>query len=352
MSKLKRLNHKDLQTLLFVLTDLYSEVGHSTLRERTLAVVTNVISAEITSFDCFNSDGIYDGRSWGNTDLNLTLEQIGVFNAFARENPIFTESVLNQRADPVKLSDFLSFRQFRNTTVYNEFYRLCGAADSQMAIALPVSSDFSMTCQMTRNGKDFSERDRLMMTLIAPHLINAVRNAVAFERLNSALETKDSGVIAIDRAGKMQFVSEFARRLLEKYFKNEKREDNSLPQGLWDWIKHHGLPATEFAPPSSPFKITKAGGELTIRLIHNRRTLEQTLLLEEKRPLTPKMLESLNLTRRESQVLSWMAQGKSDRDIAILCDISPYTVHKHAQNIFIKLGVETRTAAMLKALEV
>lgn len=63
-------------------------------------------------------------------------------------------------------------------------------------------------------------------------------------------------------------------------------------------------------------------------------------------------LEKLGISAREAEVLLWMAQGKSNSDIAILCDISVGTVKKHANHIFEKLGVEGRTSATLRALEI
>ncbi|HJV96593.1 MAG TPA: helix-turn-helix transcriptional regulator [Albitalea sp.] len=54
------------------------------------------------------------------------------------------------------------------------------------------------------------------------------------------------------------------------------------------------------------------------------------------------------LTPRERGVLQWVAAGKTDRDIAAILGISPRTVHKHLQRIYEKLGVETRTAAVMR----
>jgi DNA-binding CsgD family transcriptional regulator len=56
------------------------------------------------------------------------------------------------------------------------------------------------------------------------------------------------------------------------------------------------------------------------------------------------------LTAREQEVLRWLAAGKTDRDIADILAISPRTVHKHLQRIYEKLGVETRTAAVVRAM--
>jgi DNA-binding NarL/FixJ family response regulator len=52
-----------------------------------------------------------------------------------------------------------------------------------------------------------------------------------------------------------------------------------------------------------------------------------------------------NLTQRENEVLYWLAQGKTNRDIAEILGMSPRTVNKHLEHIYVKLGVETRTAA-------
>ena len=56
------------------------------------------------------------------------------------------------------------------------------------------------------------------------------------------------------------------------------------------------------------------------------------------------------LTPREREVLHWLAHGKTDADIAALLGTSPRTVHKHLEHVYVKLGVETRTAAVMRAL--
>ena len=58
------------------------------------------------------------------------------------------------------------------------------------------------------------------------------------------------------------------------------------------------------------------------------------------------------LTARDREVLHWLSGGKTDRDIACILGISPRTVHKHLQRVYEKLGVETRTAAVTRALGV
>jgi len=68
---------------------------------------------------------------------------------------------------------------------------------------------------------------------------------------------------------------------------------------------------------------------------------------------SPKPLETaLDLTPRVAEVLLWLAQGKTNGEIAVILGNSEATVKKHVLEIFVKLGVETRTAASLRALEV
>lgn len=67
---------------------------------------------------------------------------------------------------------------------------------------------------------------------------------------------------------------------------------------------------------------------------------------------SPEPLLALGLTPRVAEVLLWVAQGKTNADIATILGISEWTVKKHVLEIFERLGVETRTAASLRAIEV
>jgi DNA-binding NarL/FixJ family response regulator len=60
----------------------------------------------------------------------------------------------------------------------------------------------------------------------------------------------------------------------------------------------------------------------------------------------------LGLTPRVAETLLWLAQGKTNSEIAFILGNSESTVKKHVLEIFEKLGIETRTAASLRALEV
>jgi DNA-binding CsgD family transcriptional regulator len=67
------------------------------------------------------------------------------------------------------------------------------------------------------------------------------------------------------------------------------------------------------------------------------------LILEER-------VEEIPLTARERDVLSWVARGKTNAEIAQLLWLAPSTVRKHLENVYAKLGVNTRTAAVARFL--
>lgn len=90
------------------------------------------------------------------------------------------------------------------------------------------------------------------------------------------------------------------------------------------------------------------------RLFRRTRLLaraHQAWKLDEARaPEPPGLARIAGLSEREHEVLRWVAAGKTDRDIGSILAISHRTVHKHLQSVYAKLGVETRTAAVMRAL--
>jgi DNA-binding CsgD family transcriptional regulator len=98
---------------------------------------------------------------------------------------------------------------------------------------------------------------------------------------------------------------------------------------------------------TEPILLTEAGVQLSVRNM-GRVGIGETMLLLEQRSAngaTPSRLANAALTPRETEVLSWLAKGKTNRDIGDILGMSHRTVNKHLEHIFEKLGVETRAAA-------
>ena len=87
--------------------------------------------------------------------------------------------------------------------------------------------------------------------------------------------------------------------------------------------------------------------EARLRRAERQRTHEFKPDFSSSEPLL-----KLGLTPRAAEALLWLAQGKTNADIATILGITESTVKKHVQEMFEKLGVETRGAATVRALEV
>jgi two-component system, NarL family, response regulator LiaR len=79
--------------------------------------------------------------------------------------------------------------------------------------------------------------------------------------------------------------------------------------------------------------------------------LQQLVQLLPKEPDKPIQLNSgENLTLREQTILKLAAKGKSNKDIALELDLSVRTVKSHLADIFSKIGVSSRTEAVVTGL--
>ncbi|WJR65757.1 response regulator transcription factor [Neorhizobium sp. CSC1952] len=76
------------------------------------------------------------------------------------------------------------------------------------------------------------------------------------------------------------------------------------------------------------------------------------LTAANRRPDDEVLRQHFPLTQRESEVLLWIAKGKSNRDIGDILGLSARTVNKHLEQIYVKLGVENRASAAVKAAHV
>ncbi len=70
------------------------------------------------------------------------------------------------------------------------------------------------------------------------------------------------------------------------------------------------------------------------------------------KPADALLRQHFALTIRESEVLLWIAKGKSNRDIGDILGLSARTVNKHLEQIYVKLGVENRASAAVKAAHI
>ena len=96
---------------------------------------------------------------------------------------------------------------------------------------------------------------------------------------------------------------------------------------------------------------------LAIRAVANgkpffSRAINETLLEDYMRMLKQQGLSDTFdlLTAREKEVLQLLAEGKTNKEVAQMLDVSPYTVESHRTNLMQKLGIHNTAEIVLYAV--
>lgn len=203
-----------------------------------------------------------------------------------------------------------------------------------------------------RSSRSFNERDLTVLNIIRPHIAQAYRNAQSYTQLQQHLEhlhqaIDELGSIILSLTGQVRWISPRAIRLLNQYFSDW--SGAQLPDTLESWMREQ----LQQSLSTQPLRIEQFGQTLEIRLLGDATTEQFLLILEENRTqqFSIASLQRIGLTPRESEVLFWIAQGKTDAEIAIILSICQKTVNKHSENLFRKLAAKSCAAAVTKALE-
>lgn len=171
-----------------------------------------------------------------------------------------------------------------------------------------------------------------------------VRNARITRLARDAVDVAGLGVVLVDALGRIAWRSPQAALWLQAIGQDVPTAPGQLPKAAGQLPK-----ALEAALNATDDRVVHTATEpaLSVRNM-GRATLGETMLLLELQReghAAASRLAHAALTPRETEVLSWLAKGKTNRDIADILGLSHRTVNKHLEHIFEKLGVETRAAA-------
>lgn len=175
------------------------------------------------------------------------------------------------------------------------------------------------------------------------HLNNARLTSHAWR----ALDTAGQHLFSTDARGGVRWATPQTFALFAKAGASAQWQECSLAAQLTPWLTHAGS-------GSGPLTLQGLDLPLAVHYVQGMPADEHLLRLQEGSKIAPEEMlrEQLQLTVRESQVLVWISNGKTNREIAEILEMSPRTVNKHLEQIFRKLGVENRTAAARTALNV
>jgi len=269
-----------------------------------------------------------------------------VFSEHFLEHPGLIHCLSTGDMTPVSVSDFLSAKEYKRTALYQNLYRQMGYED-QMGLFLEPPAGEVAALSLARDRRGFEDRDREILVILRPHLELAYRNAKALTSARLRLhaeEPEHANVVLLEIGldGNVERGLDRAQTLLMEFYRDEvPRGARGLPERLSRWLRHR---------PLVPLTVRHGERQLIARFFPNRRRdrILGLLLLEDRatQEATSK-LRAKGLTRREVQVLFELEKGSTNDDIAAALFISPRTVKKHLENIYTKIGVGNRTAALL-----
>lgn len=172
-------------------------------------------------------------------------------------------------------------------------------------------------------------RTHLRVAALGRSLADAVRAlesemAMRVEAEELLRDSLDRALVVAARDGKIVFATRLAQTLLARHFPESARDH--VPAALGE--VGEVLPA-ELAVR----RLSAVAGDLAV------------LELISSVGAGPAALLPLGLTPREAEVLYWVAEGKTNGEIATILTSSRRTVEKHVEHILEKLGVENRATA-------
>ncbi|WOD08449.1 response regulator transcription factor [Marinomonas sp. GJ51-6] len=172
-------------------------------------------------------------------------------------------------------------------------------------------------------------------------------NARLSNNAQSALDSMGQHLMTTTHAGVIAWATPQTYALLAKARVSDDWQQSEMALQIRLWLAHD--PAV-----GNVLKLTGLDYPLALKMMGLTEQKEVLLKLEDgNKPTGPTLLKlELGLTDRESEVLHWIANGKTNREVAEILEMVPRTVNKHLEQIFPKLGVENRTSAAGVALRV
>ena len=363
-----RLRQRDLAAFSEGLAELYADAAAASLPNRILACLRRVFPCEFASFSLLDRRR---GHLQASALAPVLPEWPGMaaHRRYLHTDPAARHILRTGDQSAVKISDFVSLRQYRNLGVYSEVFGRVGC-DRRLGFAIGPAAPVSLVATLNRAGRDFSEEERHMLNALRPHLLQANDHARIGQQADAARKREREnlgqvlgvGLAEIDGAGRLLWVTPRAEALLKAFFPVAGRVASA--EGLAAVLQARITPAvlrrfaksTHGVPAPTPHVLQFGGPDgrrLKVCLSPGTAAGHWQLLLEEARGALPPpaLARALHLTEREGEVLHWVMQGKTNGELGAILAIAEKTASRHLENIYAKLGVGTRTAAVRAAHE-
>ncbi len=178
---------------------------------------------------------------------------------------------------------------------------------------------------------------------------NQAHNALdAFGHATMAIQLDDDAKGEANGPARAVWQTPLARDLMFTYYE---APPGQIPDSVLEWLRGE---ATVAAQGREPRTLTVNLQDRQLVLALQQRTGDGDVLIVMREvsdaAVVQALVQACKLTLREAEVLYWVGKGKTNRDIGDILGSSPATVKKHLERVYVKLGVETRTAAAAMAM--
>jgi DNA-binding CsgD family transcriptional regulator len=180
----------DLTDALSCLAQLFGHCDDEEFPRRALGALRELVPCEMAAFELqLDTEG---KRAIGISEPFEVHDDplFPAFEAHMREDPLVAMAYETGRIPIVAVSDLVSRRAYEGTGVYCDYFRQYGICD-RLAFSLSGDGPEIVGVALNRNRRGFSQRDRRVLRLVKPHLIQAWRNAQAVGRLRRNLQERD-----------------------------------------------------------------------------------------------------------------------------------------------------------------
>ncbi len=220
-------------------------------------------------------------------------------------------------------------------------------ADVPIIFMTGLSDTEHIVMGLGAGGVDYITKPIKADELIARMQVH-LANARITQSARAALDTAGQYLLTINTQGNLVWATPQVYQLLETAgaIQDSIALTQTIMQQLRDWLCHK--PET-----GRQLLLQQLSCELSVEmlnLIDGKEYLLRLANVHKPADDTQSLKQQFSVTGREADVLLWIANGKTNREIGQILDMSPRTVNKHLEQIFKKLGVENRTSAAAVAI--
>jgi DNA-binding CsgD family transcriptional regulator len=283
----------------------------------------------------------------------------GAFDRFLGGHPLVRHHLRHPHARAIRLSDCIADTDFRRSELFGAYYAPLGL-DRVLLLPLAWEPGRLSGIVLNRAGRDFSDAELGLLEAMRPQIAALYRQALANAcsecatgllhgiagdgRIAAITLDRDFGIV--DASGPaLAWLAEIARR------HSSLRPGPVLPAPVLQWLRAQLSEAAACGEGrrSASLVDESSGARLVLHCLPRTCPSGCTVLIERDGSAS-RAIAPPRLTPRQTEILGWIAAGKTDECIAQLLGVSPRTVGKHLQNMYRRLGVENRTGAVMRAL--